>query len=741
MSLLRRLCSRHNLPWCLLSLLSWLMVGVLVWDTATAPAPQPAWHWAPDTGLTMAAPGGPIPLAGLRLPNGAITEASPRWHALAPETQRTLPDLQAFFQTEGWLWSLRGQSLHFVDVDGQLWPVRWSTLGTAVLTHMNWALISMALFTWHLALWNWRQRPRDRLVAIYAIGGLAYAASLLVRAWVSARPWAVPGWSMAAVFHVSHLMGYMLLGGCLFVAMRLPQRLIPLALERVIVAAILALCVLDQLQASPTMLFATYQYPVVLMTCAIVLLEVWLGFKLRHDPTYRAALRWLFMAFALSAGPGVLFYAFWAMGWMDLGINHSANLMAPALGYYGISALLHREQLFRLENLRSGALAWWIALLAALAVLLGLSTHGGSLVSWAPLVSLLTLPWVYLAARRWLDRRAPLTAAERLEQLVPQLMNMAAAESRSGHTRQHWHDILSAAFQPERLSVGTTASSSPCDIAILEGGVCLRVPELDGQAGPAEPPPLLLHGAQGGARLFNPTDIQLAETLWRLASQGVLAHQSYTLGAHAERRRIAADLHDDIGGKLLHLSQAAADPQMRHYALNTLGDLRNITRGLSAQHRSWRDAMADLRHQLTRRLEAIDVDLNWQITWTEALLNQPAPAEVAVSISCIASELVRNALEHAQAPQLRMLWQQHGDQLTLSLVHSGQVTDPQRWQPGLGVNSIRRRVGELGGQCRWVREADSGELHFDASWPAAACAATSQPANASRGLGIAGHTA
>ena len=71
----------------------------------------------------------------------------------------------------------------------------------------------------------------------------------------------------------------------------------------------------------------------------------------------------------------------------------------------------------------------------------------------------------------------------RLEQLVPQLMNMAAAESRSGHTRQHWHDILSAAFQPERLSVGTTASSSTCDIAILEGGVCLRVPELDGQAG------------------------------------------------------------------------------------------------------------------------------------------------------------------------------------------------------------------------------------------------------------------
>ena len=732
--LLHRLCSRHHLPWLALSLLAWAMVVILVWDTATAPAPQPAWQWAPGGEITVATPGGPLPLAALQLPLGEVVPASPKWHALAPETQRTLTDLQAFLASEDWLWSLRGQALHFIDVDGQAWPVRWTTLGSTVLLHMNWALISMALLTWHLALWNWAQRPRDRLVAIYALGGLAYAASLLIRAWVSARPWAIPGWSMGAVFHASHLMGYMLLGGCLFVALRLPRRLIPVHLERGIVATIVTLCVLDQFHVAPDMLFATYQYPVVVMTCAIVLLEFWLGYKLRQDPTYRAALRWLFMAFALSAGPGVLFYAFWALGWLDLGINHSANLMAPALGYYGISALLHREQLFRIENLRSGALAWWIALLAALAVLLLLSTHGGKLVSWAPLASLLTLPWVYLAARRGLDHRAPLTAAERLEQLVPRLMSMAAVESRSPQARQHWHDILRAAFEPESLGTAPSQQTDDRAVAILEGGVSLRVPELDGLPDAAQAAPLLLKGAQHGARLFNPTDSQLAETLWRLASQGVLAHQSYTLGAHAERRRIAADLHDDIGGKLLHLSQASDDPHMRHYALNTLSDLRNITRGLSAQHRSWRDAMADLRHQLTRRLEAIDVDLQWRIDWSDSLITQDAPAEVAVSISCIASELVRNAIEHAHAAHLTLQWLQHGAHMTLSLVHDGQVSDPQHWQSGLGVNSVRRRIGELGGQCRWLKTAD-GQLHFDASWPASACEASASPPP-SRGLGM-----
>jgi len=542
---------------------------------------------------------------------------------------------------------------------------------------------------------------------------------------------------MAAVFHASHLMGYMLLGGCLFVTLRLPRRLIPVNMERVLVASIVTLCVLDQFFISPNLLFATYQYPVVVMTCAIVLLEIWLSIRLRHDPTYRAALRWLFMAFALSAGPGVLFYTFWAVGWLDAGINHSANLMAPALGYFGISALLHRDQLFRIENLRSGALAWWIALLAALAVLLGLSTRGGLLVKWAPLASLFTLPWVYLAARQWLSRRTPPTAAERLELLVPSLMSMAAAEPRQHHLQLHWHAIMQAAFEPEQIVPIEAPLPEPGPIVILDGGVCLRVPELSGQhpTAPSERA-LLLQGAQHGARLFNPTDVQLAETLWRLASQGQLAQQSYTLGAHAERRRIAADLHDDIGGKLLHLSQTTADPQMRHYALNTLSDLRNITRGLSAQHRSWGDAMADLRHQLTRRLESIDVDIDWHMGWPGTLLHEAAPAEVAVSLSCVASELVRNALEHAHATQIQMAWAHHGDQLTLSLVHNGQVSDPQTWQPGLGVNSVRRRISELGGQCRWLRHPVDQSLHFDASWPVTACDASRAAQAASRGLGM-----
>lgn len=691
------------------------MVLTLMLDLALAPAPVPAWDWTPTTQARILLPDRPAPLAAMRTPEGLLP-VNAKWHALAPETQRTLDNLRAYFALEDKLWSWRGgQDLAFIDDQGRVWPIAWSRLEWRVLAQVNWALISMAVLTWHFGLLNLRTRPQDPIMRVYVLGGLAYAASLLIRAWVAARPWAISGEAMEAVFRASHLMGHALLGGCLFVALRLPRQLLPRSVERLVMGSVITLAVIDQFHPTPDMLFMTYQYPVMVMALTVVGTELWLWHRLRRDPTYRAALRWLFMAFALSAGPGTVFYGLWATGLLSSGISNSANLMAPALAYYGISALLHRDQLFRLENLRSGALAWWIALLTALAVLFVLSQYGQTLTGWGPLAALFTLPWAYLAARLWLHRQAPLTAAERLEQLVPQLMTLAAQEGSLHAHQQAWERLLRSAFDPGQLLTCPTADVPR--VAIDHGGLSLSIPALtprDSQD-TTSLPAVVLHAAQQGARLFNPTDAQLAETLQRLASQGAMAQHSYTEGAHAERRRIAADLHDDIGGKLLHLSQTAADQRLRHYALNTLSDLRNITRGLSAQHRSWADALADLRHQLTRRLEPIDVTLDWQMHWPATLMAQAAPAEVSVSLSCVASELVRNAIEHAQATELQLRWQHLDGELDLSLRHKGQVRDPLTWRPGLGVQSIRRRVAELQGQCHWHLDGD--ELIFEARWP------------------------
>jgi two-component system, NarL family, sensor histidine kinase DevS len=278
-----------------------------------------------------------------------------------------------------------------------------------------------------------------------------------------------------------------------------------------------------------------------------------------------------------------------------------------------------------------------------------------------------------------------------------------------------WVALLQKAFRPESATTVHTsddpttaqAPTGPTDdaVRISRDGSLLHVPHLP----------------RGEVQLqrrqpFTPTDRELAEALWRLTSHGLITKDSYEAGVKRERRRIAADLHDSIGGRLLHLSQTAASTQQRQYAINTLADLRNITRGLSKEGAAWSQVLADLRHQVQRELDAVDVDLHWACDWPAEALAQFADGEEAVAVHCVASELVRNALQHAQPDRLSVHWRTTPEGLReLEVRHGGYVSEPSLWPSGLGVNSIRRRFLDRQGHCEWALV--DGELVFTGQWP------------------------
>ena len=53
-------------------------------------------------------------------------------------------------------------------------------------------------------------------------------------------------------------------------------------------------------------------------------------------------------------------------------------------------------------------------------------------------------------------------------------------------------------------------------------------------------------------------------------------------GRSEERTRLAQDLHDDIGARLLTMMYKATSPEMEDYVRHTLQDLKTLTRGLAA---------------------------------------------------------------------------------------------------------------------------------------------------------------
>jgi signal transduction histidine kinase len=200
--------------------------------------------------------------------------------------------------------------------------------------------------------------------------------------------------------------------------------------------------------------------------------------------------------------------------------------------------------------------------------------------------------------------------------------------------------------------------------------------------------------------------------MWTLTMHGLAARESFAKGAAEERQRIAADLHDDIGGKLLHLANVPGAEGV--YARNTLEDLRTLTRGLSAQTRQLHEVLSDIRYQLAQRAERHGLQLEWLAHITDGNTRQLGARQATV-LTSICSELLRNAMQQDSTRRITFEINVANNTLLLLADNDGVDTDPTQWREGLGTLSIRRRVHDLQGQCDWSARPGGGVV-FNASW-------------------------
>jgi two-component system, NarL family, sensor histidine kinase DevS len=309
---------------------------------------------------------------------------------------------------------------------------------------------------------------------------------------------------------------------------------------------------------------------------------------------------------------------------------------------------------------------------------------------------------IYLL-RNWLEKRLIGKPAV-LDVFLPQIMQMQGMQGEA--LDNAWIMVLQDAFAPQRLERQPQRNSQ--SVQLLNLGDSLQVPAVGGEG------LLVLTGAANFTRSFGQADLKLAQSLVALAQQGLAARASFIAGAVQERRRIAADLHDDIGGKLLHLANSAGSEGQ--YARNTLEDLRTITRGLSAQPRPLGELLADIQYQLGQRAERADIDLLWQTTLAPAEATTMIGSRQSTVLASICSELLRNAMQHEGTRQVRFSIGLKDWRLSLQCHNDGAPTEPAQWASGLGTTSIRRRVHDLQGQCEWLSRAGGGVM-FQASWP------------------------
>ncbi len=197
----------------------------------------------------------------------------------------------------------------------------------------------------------------------------------------------------------------------------------------------------------------------------------------------------------------------------------------------------------------------------------------------------------------------------------------------------------------------------------------------------------------------------------RVAAKGIeLAHNYERLKdlerertISAERERMTADMHDGIGGQLVHaLAVIENNPQfqpMEPILRGALDDLRLIIDSADPMEGDLLVVLSNFRARNERRVQAGGVSFLWQVTDLPALPDF-GPHKI-LQVLRILQEALTNVLKHARATQVTVRTGSAVDEAGRTTVIVDVMDDGTGFVPsnvaGRGLGNMRRRAQELGG--------------------------------------------
>jgi signal transduction histidine kinase len=166
-----------------------------------------------------------------------------------------------------------------------------------------------------------------------------------------------------------------------------------------------------------------------------------------------------------------------------------------------------------------------------------------------------------------------------------------------------------------------------------------------------------------------------------------------------ERKRIAADLHDDLGAKLLTIVHTSESERISTLAREALEEMRLSVRGLTGKPVRLADALGDWRAEVIARLGQAGIDGAWDAPED---LPQTLSARAYVQTTRILREATSNVIKHSGASScnvtagiadgdFQLIVQDNGDGISNEI--------DGRLDRGHGLASMKNRAKQLQGQC------------------------------------------
>ena len=609
-----------------------------------------------------------------------------------PHFVATYPEMQQFFIKQSQVHQLMSQHQQIFLQSGDHssstpYPVNIQPKRTLRdLPFEFWFQLAVSSIGFLLGCWIWALRPNEIAPRVFALLNAAYPVFAFSAAIYSTRDLALNAELFRVLVAINT--GGALLYGCALISLFLvyPKQLIRTQWLWAIPIFFSGWWLLDTLFLLPEPSMGG-DLPVTLQMLGAILCMVWQWRANRHDPRAKVALRWFALWILVSSGAFVFLVQSTQL--LDIQLNMS---QAYSFGFFlfvtiGIAIGLKRYQLFSLDRWAFGILYWLAG--AILLVLL----DAFLVMMLSPLMSLslaiLICGLIWLPVRGWLQARLLQRKKLSDSELFERILQVSFAVNEQERQLQ-WKALLNDLFQPLNLEISEHENNSQ----IEDNGLVMYTPQVAGLAA------MRLSYPQQGRRLFNAYDQQLVQNLLPFLAQAVESRVAYDNGVREERHRIARDLHDDLGAKLLSgLYQNDVD-QAKQAIRQAIAEMRTIVNGLLGTGVELNVVLQEFEHEVVTRLQSCGIELNWQQNLGDVPITL-SYAQYRHYISML-REIISNIMKYANAQSVIIEISLLDSQLVSVICDDGNGFDGETNQSeGNGLKNLMERATEL-----------SATLHF-----------------------------
>lgn len=531
-------------------------------------------------------------------------------------------------------------------------------------------------------------RPKDIATRLFALSGAMVTLSALSAAVYSSRELAIDGGTFRLLSAINHIgsLGF----GMAMIALFLiyPRQLVPLKALWIVPAVFVPWLAADVLRLAPTQA-AGSQLPTLIEMLLIVAAVFVQWIVNRRDPRARAALTWLGLSVIVCAG-----------AFVSLIIAPVLIQSAPAMQqgyafgfflliYAGLSLGVARYRLFDLSDwafqigfYTSGTLLL-LAIDSALILLLQMQQ------TMSLGIALLLVGFGYLPLRNTLWNRFVANTSSTDHEVFRSVIDVSLANTTTERSTR-WRTLLGKLFNP--LAIEDTVENIS-DVSVRDEGTELLLPAL------ADTSALVIRYPWRGRRLFSTAHQELARELVRLLRYTEEGRRAYERGSMEERSRIARDLHDDVGARLLSGLYKTELGDTHTVLRDAIADIRTIVSGLSTEQPLLGRVIASLRHEAGERLSAAGINLHWPVATID---DSETPLDYR-SYRCFVSvhrETISNVIRHARARKVDILVSEAHGMLRTAISDDGIGIDPARitGSPnGHGLRGLIQRVDAVAG--------------------------------------------